>query len=180
MPIPAPTPTLASLEAAAYLTSDGQIDEAWQAQVGLYAIYDADHTLQYVGYSRDIYLSLKQHLVRQPAACHWLKVQAIERPSRTVLEEMRSRWLAENGTVPPGNANAADAWNQPIDAKQSMSEAQKAEYAALEDVAQVKYLKNLARQKEAELLAALQQRGVQMDLRFNPKLKEAGLLDLKQ
>ncbi|MGL4620405.1 MAG: GIY-YIG nuclease family protein, partial [Chroococcidiopsis sp.] len=45
--------------------------------------------------------------------------------------------------------------------------------------AQIKILKTAARRVEAEILSQLQTRGLQMQLRFNPKLKEQGLLDLK-
>jgi hypothetical protein len=40
-------------------------------------------------------------------------------------------------------------------------------------------LKQVARRAEAEILDVLKARGVQVEIRFNPKLKEAGLLDLK-
>lgn len=174
-----PNPTLTSLEATPYLNGEGSIPEELQGKVGIYAIYDADHVLQYVGYSRDVFLSLKQHLVRQPQACYWVKAKLVERPNRTLLEGIRTAWLEETGTIPPGNGAEADAWNQPLDAKRAMTDADKAEYEALESVGQIKYLKNLARRLEAQVLEALKERGVQMDLRFNPKLKEEGLLDLK-
>jgi len=170
--------TLAQLEALPYL-DNGQIPEQFQGQVGIYAIFDANQVLQYVGYSRDVYLSLKQHLVRQPDGCHWVKVQTIVRPSRTLLEETRNAWIAENGALPPGNGEAASTWSEPIDAKATMTPADWQEYARLEELAQVKYLKTVARRLEAEILDKLRQRGAQMELRFNPKLKEMGLLDLK-
>ncbi|ASC71630.1 hypothetical protein XM38_025830 [Halomicronema hongdechloris C2206] len=170
--------SLTQLEARPYL-ENGQISEQFQGQVGIYAIFDAVQDLQYVGYSRDVYLSLKQHLVRQPDGCHWVKLQTIARPSRTVLEETRNAWIAENGALPPGNGDAAEAWTQPVDAKRTMSAAEWEEYKGLDDLAQTKYLKKIARRLEAEILEKLQQRGVQMELRFNPKLKETGLLDLK-
>jgi hypothetical protein len=179
MTSPALVPPLASLDAFPYLNPQGQIPDTFQGQVGIYAIFDTDHHLQYVGYSRDVYLSLKQHLVRQPDNCHWVKVQTVSRPSRTALEEMRNAWIAENGSTPVGNGERSLDWNQPIDAKLTMTEAEQAEYAGLEDLAQVKYLKKIARRVEADILQRLENRGVQMDLRFNPKLKEAGLLDLK-
>lgn len=172
-----PTPLLTDLDWIPYLTPEGEIPPTHQGKVGIYAIFDQAQTLQYVGYSRDVYQSLKQHLVRQPHACHWYKVQTIDRPSRTLLEDIRNAWLADNGT-PPGNQNEA-AWTAAIDTKTSLSAAEQAEYAALDDLGQVKYLKNLARRHEAALLQQLAARGVTMDLRFNPKLKESGLLDLK-
>lgn len=173
-----PAPTLSSLALQPYIDATGQIPTLHQGKVGIYAIYDADQCLQYVGYSRDIYQSLKQHLVRQPHACHAYKAQTIDRPSRTLLENLRQAWLTEQGTLPPGNQQE-ERWTQPIDTKPTMTEAEKAEYADLDEVAQIKFLKRIARRVEADILAVLDQRGVQMELRFNPKLKESGLLDLK-
>ena len=170
-------PTLSDLPWIAYLTPTGEIPLTHQKQVGIYAIFDSGQTLQYVGYSRDVYQGLKQHLFRQPQACYWYKVQTIDRPSRTALDNIRMAWLAEQG-MPPGNQDEA-AWTGAIDVKASLSEAEKADYSALDDLAQVKYLKQLARRHEAIILQQLADRGVTMSLRFNPKLKESGLLDLK-
>lgn len=172
-------PTLADLEAIAYLDESGQIPPQFEGKVGVYAIFDESRVLQYIGYSRDVYLSLKQHLVRQPQACYWVKVQTIQRPSRSILEEIRNAWIAENGATPTGNGPDAEAWNQPIDAKATLSDAEKAEYHRLDELSQIKFLKKAARRVEATVLEQLKARGVQMDLRFNPKMKEEGLLDLK-
>ena len=173
------TPTLADLEFIAYINDAGQVNEQFQGKVGVYAIFDQAQTLQFIGYSRDIFLSLQQHLVRRPQACHWFKVQTSDRPNRTALEAIRDTWIAENGTTPLGNGEEHSLWNQPIDAKQTMTKEEQAEYQAADEVAQVKLLKRVARRVEEQVLAQLQARGVQMQIRFNPKLKEAGLLDLK-
>jgi hypothetical protein len=37
----------------------------------------------------------------------------------------------------------------------------------------------VARRVEAEILVMLESRGIKTEIRFNPKLKEQGLLDLK-
>ena len=83
-------PTLASLEYYAYIDDDGEVMADFEGKIGVYAIFDGDKILQFVGYSRDIYLSLKQHLVRQPQCCYWVKVQTIERPQRKVLENIEN------------------------------------------------------------------------------------------
>jgi hypothetical protein len=172
-------PTLISLEYISYLDDQGQIPNQFEGKVGVYAIFDRVKALQYIGYSRDVYLSLKQHLVRQPQHCDWLKVQTIDRPSRTILEEIRDAWIAENGSQPAGNSVDQVLWNQPIDAKAQMTAEEQAAYAAGDEMIQTKLLKQAARRVEEQVLAALLVRGVQMQIRFNPKLKEAGLLDLK-
>ena len=172
--------TLAKLEVLPYLDEQGEVNPQLQGKVGVYAIFDATKTLQFIGYSRDIALSLLQHLVRQPQACHWVKVKISDRPNRTELEAIREAWIAENGTVPPGNAEAQTAWTQAIDVKQLMTAEEQAAYAAaIDELAQIKALKKVARRVEEQILAQLQARGLQTQIRFNPKLKETGLLDVK-
>lgn len=172
------TPSLAELPFEPYLSAEGTLPAALQRQIGIYAIFDGDQQLQYIGYSRDIYQSLKQHLVRKPACCRWYKCQVIERPSRTVLETLKQAWSQEY----PGFVLSPEdeaAWTAAIDAKAHMTAAEQADYAALGDTEQPKFLKKLARRVEAQILTELAAQGVTMELRFNPKLKEAGLLDLK-
>ncbi|MBE9181492.1 GIY-YIG nuclease family protein [Oculatella sp. LEGE 06141] len=173
------TPTLAELDYIPYLDEQGQLTDQFDGKVGVYAIFDQAEQLRYIGYSRDVSLSLKQHLVRQPRHCHWVKVQTIARPSRTQLEAMRDSWIAENGCTPVGNAADEPLWNQAIDAKTKMTAAEQAEYAASDDLGKIKTLKRVARRVEAEVLADLEARGVTMPVRFDPKLKEEGLLNLK-
>ena len=170
---------LANLEYIPYLNDQGLIAPQLERKIGIYAIFNQDRILQYVGYSRNLYLSLKQHLIRQPNQCYWLKVQIINRPNRNLLENVRSSWIEENGTIPDGNGDSEGKWTQPIDAKLSMTEAEKQEYENCEEMAKIKLLKKISRRVEAEIKTQLEQRNVQEEIRFNPKLKEQGLLDLK-
>lgn len=170
---------LANLDYVAFLDADGQMGSEWDGKVGIYAIFDQAQVLQCVGYSRDVSLSLKQHLVRQPQHCYWLKVQTIDRPSRTILEEIRNAWITESGSTPPGNGADSERWNQPIDAKQHMTVEEQKTYDGSDDVGRVKALKQVARRVEAEVMAALDARGVKIPIRFDPKAKEEGLLNLK-
>jgi hypothetical protein len=171
--------TLAGLDYVPYLDENGQMTNQFDGKVGVYAIFDQQKTLQYIGYSRDVSLSLKQHLVRQPQQCYWLKVQTIDRPSRTVLEEIRAAWTHENGSTPIGNGVEEATWSQPIDAKAKMTAEEQATYEASDDLGRIKTLKKVARRVEEEVLATLETRGVKMQIRFDPKLKEEGLLNLK-
>jgi hypothetical protein len=172
-------PAITSFEYLPYLEQNGSISEEYKGKIGVYAIFALDKKLQFIGYSRDIYLSLKQHLVRQPQQCYWLKATTITRPSRTILEEIRQQWLTEIGEIPPGNSEEEALWTQPIDAKIAMTEEEKSSYQQLEELAKIKFLKQVARRVESELEERLKVRGSTMEMRFNPKLKEQGLLDLK-
>ncbi|MEG3940164.1 GIY-YIG nuclease family protein [Microcoleus sp. S36b_A3] len=172
---------LASLEFIPYIDSEGKLPDFVQGKIGVYAIFDSDQILQFVGYSRDTYLSLKQHLVRQTEYCYWLKVQIIDRPNRTILENIRSSWIAENGSQPQGNGADAAKWNDPIDTKTVMTAQEVANYEGIiaDELAKDKLLKNVARRVENQILSLLKARGVTEEIRFNPKLKTSGLLDLK-
>ncbi len=171
-------PTLASLPLEPYLV-EGELTSAFDGQVGIYAIFDEAQSLQYVGYSRDIGLGLKQHLVRCPSGCHWVKGYTVTRPSRTLLDEIRAAWLREADGLPPGNGPEQTRWEKPIDAKQFMTEAERHALNQADPAQNTKLLKQLARRVEADVKAKVEARGASMALRFNPKLKEQGLLDLK-
>jgi len=173
-------PSLASLQFISYLDTEGKVTTIAQGKIGVYAIFDEEKVLQYVGYSRDIYLSLKQHLARECQGCYWLKIKTIDKPSRTILEAIRESWIAENGATPVGNDVEAKKWNEPIDVKLVMTAEEKVKLeTALDEFTQEKVLKNVARRVESEILEILKSRGVTEEIRFNPKLKSQGLLDLK-
>lgn len=171
--------SLSQLEFLPYLEENGTISEQFQNKIGVYAIFDQDKILQFVGYSRDVYLSLKQHLVRKPQECYWVKIETITRPNRTILEEIRQTWLQENGDLPLGNSTEEALWSQPIDAKTAMTEKEKQAYQQGAELEKIKLLKQIARRVESQIQEELKNRGVTMEIRFNPKLKEEGLLDLK-
>lgn len=172
-------PSLSELDYIPYLDDTGNLPEELQGKIGVYAIFNQDKTLKFVNYSRDIYLSIKQHLVRQPQECYWLKVKTIERPNRTQLENIRIAWIQENGAIPDGNGSDETVWTQPIDAKLTMTDEERQSYERSDELTQIKLLKKVARRVEAEIVEALKSRGVNTEIRFNPKLKENGLLDLK-
>ena len=172
-------PALETLEYIPYLDENGHLPENLTGKTGVYAIFNQDKILQFVGYSRDINFSLKQHLIRQLDNCYWLKVKTINRPNRTLLENIRQAWLQENGEIPPGNSIDEAKWTQPIDVKPTMTDTEKQEYGQSEEMAKIKLLKKVARRVQAEIEKQLQSRGVQTEIRFSPTAKEKGLLDLK-
>ena len=181
MPTQTNIPQLTSLEYLPYIDENGNLPEQYQGKIGVYAIFDQEKSLQFVGYSRDVFLSLRQHLVRQPEYCYWVKVETIERPSRKVLEEIEQAWILENGSVPLGDEENKEKWVSPIDAKALITPEEQANYdnPIHDEMAKIKIIKNVARRVEADILKQLETRGLQMQIRFNPKLKEEGLLDVK-
>lgn len=178
MSVSVETPSLTSLEVIPYLNTEGAIPESLAGKIGVYAIYDRAGVLQLIDYSRDMGFGLLQHLVRQPEQCYGVKAYAIARPSRTVLETIRQAWLAEQEAIPAGNGANADLWQKPIDVRGALTPEEKAAYEAAEELGRAKILKQVARRCQEDKLQQLQARGLQTEIRFNPKLKEKGLLDL--
>ena len=172
-------PSLNALDYLPYLDENGVITEDLQKKIGVYAIFNENKKLKFIGYSRDIYASLKQHLVRQTQQCHWLKVEIITRPSRTILEEIKTNWTEENGDLSIDNQENQNLWTQAIDAKVCMTEEDKETYKYSDELGKIKLLKTVSRRVQADIEETLKQRGNKMKIRFNPKLKEQGLLDLK-
>lgn len=165
---------LTDLEFLPYLDSTGNISGEFTGKIGLYGIFDQQYQLQYVGISRDIATSLKLHLVRVPQLCHWLKVETIAKPSRTALLAMQSQWRQQcvSGDL--------ELWEQPLNCHRFITDAEKAAYAnTMNESEQSQVLKNLARRIEQEILQQLAERGIGFEVRFNPKLKGLGILDLK-
>lgn len=172
-------PRLGELPLYPYLTPEGTIDPQWQQKIGVYGIFDDHEILQFIGYSRNVFGSLQQHLVRCPQQCYGYRLSLCDRPSRTLLEDIRQAWIAETGQLPPGNGDDFARWTQAIDVRPHMTAAEQKAYPQGDELEQRRLLKQIARRIEGEIFTRLQQRGVTMELRFNPKLKEEGLLDLK-
>ncbi len=169
-------PNLTDFEPQSFLTEAGEIDPGYEKSIGVYAIFSQDKTLQYVGYSRNLAVSLLQHLVRQPDRCHWLTVHVIDRPDRQLLTQIQTHWLG--GQTPPGNGSEQKLWCESINVKDHWTTAEAEAVDESEEGDKPKLLKKIARRLEAGVLEKLAVRGVKQNIRFNPKLKEQGLLDV--
>lgn len=98
---------------------------------GVYAVLDTDRQTQYVGYSRNVLTSLKGHLAEHGSdVCACVRVRVFKFPKREEMESLRDLWIAELGTVPPGNTGAGGVWATTVGeiAKAAMSDTEKAAY----------------------------------------------------
>ncbi len=176
-----PLQSLGNIANIPYIDDLGLLPDQFHQKIGAYAIYSNDHTLKHMGYSRNILLSLKQHLIRQPHACHWIKAITIEKPSKASLENILTQWQAETKAVIYTTENQLKHWTQSIDIKARMTPEEQDLFKSLQgnEMGTIKHLKTVARRIESEISSQLEQKGFKDELRFNPKLKESGLLDLK-
>lgn len=174
-------PVLADQSEIPYINEQGLLPQQFEGAIGAYAIFDDTHQLVHTGYSRNVLLSLKQNLIRNPKACHVTKVATIERPSKRLLEDIINAWHEELGGSPYHADNLESTWTESIQLLPHMTAEDRQTYddPQLEHRAKVKLLKQTSRRIEADILAVLDAKGCKEDLRFNPKLKETGILDLK-
>jgi len=98
---------------------------------GVYAVLDAERCTQYIGYSRNVLLSLNGHLAQNGSQkCAFVRVQNFKFPKRQEMEDMQDAWIKELDRVPPGNDSENDMWASTVGevAKATMSEAERNAY----------------------------------------------------
>ena len=181
-------PSLASLQLIDYINSEGElatvvVDPGTRASV--YAISDEQSKVRYVGVSRNIQQSLRLHLARMPDQTYFFQCHHITKASRTLLELIQSEWVSSCGGV-DGNDDQTikKLWEGALDVKplftdedeKTLSEAKFGPNAS--KVKEESAYKKVARRYEDEKVAILERRGLVEKLRFDPKLKGSGLLDL--
>eukprot|EP00887_Chlorella_sp_A99_P001855 scaffold19.g1855.t1 len=101
-----------SFAATPLLPASGELPDA----AGVYAVFDESGTLQFVGLSRRINISVATHVEALPELVGSVKVWELPGGSKEELMEAWKEWIqaavAETGTVPPGNAPGETKWQQ--------------------------------------------------------------------
>jgi hypothetical protein len=112
------------------LAVEAWCDEAQNAKIaGVYAVLNGDRQTQYIGYSRNVALSLRSHLTQMGAEiCTWVTVQAFKFPKRDEMEKLRDEWIAALPSPPPGNLDGSWAETVKDAATQAMSPAEREAY----------------------------------------------------
>jgi hypothetical protein len=98
---------------------------------GVYAVLDPAQQVQYIGYSRNVLLSLNGHATQNGfAKCAFVRVQAVKFPKRETMESLRDEWIAQLGSIPPGNAEDSGMWAATVGeaARLAMSDAERHAY----------------------------------------------------
>ncbi|XP_060202401.1 bifunctional monothiol glutaredoxin-S16, chloroplastic [Lycium barbarum] len=91
-----------------------EISGTFPQESGVYAVYDSNGDLQFIGISRNIAASVVSHKNSVPQLCSSVKVGVVDEPDRTALTESWKSWMEEhiatNGKVPPGNEPGNSTW----------------------------------------------------------------------
>ncbi|CAK9139977.1 unnamed protein product [Ilex paraguariensis] len=99
-----------------------QLAVKFPSDSGVYAVYDKNNDLQFVGISRNIAASVLAHRKFVPGLCYSVKVGVVDEPDRTALTQAWKSWMEEHigatGKVPPGNESGNTTWvRQPLKKK---------------------------------------------------------------
>jgi hypothetical protein len=98
---------------------------------GVYAVFNGDRQLQYVGISRNVLLSLNGHISQVGEdACAFLRLTTFKFPKREDMEKLRDAWLEDAKTLPPGNDVDSRLWAGTVGeaAKLAMTPAEREAY----------------------------------------------------
>jgi hypothetical protein len=78
---------------------------------GVYAVLNAERQTQYIGYSRNVLLSLNGHVAQNGEQnCAYVRVQTFKFPKRQEMSELRDAWIAQLDSIPPGNDTQCQSW----------------------------------------------------------------------
>lgn len=84
---------------------------------GVYAVYDSNGELQFIGLSRNVAASVESHRTKVLELCSSVKVGLVDNPDRESLTQAWKSWLEEHiaatGKIPPGNETGNTTWFKP-------------------------------------------------------------------
>ncbi|KAJ7522013.1 hypothetical protein O6H91_19G078700 [Diphasiastrum complanatum] len=160
------TPSLKDLPVFPYIDSDGRIRPPVEpgTEATVFAVYDNNMKVQYIGFSKDARNSLRTLMGRRPELCHFYKLYNLPALDQKQLLAIRKQWISELGTTPRGNSDVTqkNMWEKPVDSG-SVSERGKALAAA---------------SKAKMLLQTLMDKGLKEQMIYDPALLEQGKCDV--
>jgi hypothetical protein len=132
----------------------------------VFAVYDEQQKLQYIGFSKDLRSSLRTVLGRRPDKAYYFKAVQLPHLDQEDMLAIRQCWFDECGAPPPGNKLALErkAWQSAVDAGAISARAKM----------------DAAVKKAKELQAALTARGCVEQFEPDPAIMAEGQVDFLQ
>jgi hypothetical protein len=129
----------------------------------VFAIYNESKQLQYVGFSKDLFNSLRTVFSRRPDKAFFYKAVFLDKLEQQQMMDIRTAWFEECGGPPIGNKLALErsAWQQPV---ASGAISQRGKQAAAEEMVRT-------------LMTQIKSRGCTEEFEPNPALLQEGLVD---
>lgn len=94
----------------------GEIAGKFPSDAGVYAVYDKEGDVQFIGITRNIAGSVATHWRSVPELCVSVKFGVVDEPDRTNLTQAWKSWMEEHikvtGKIPPGNESGNATWTR--------------------------------------------------------------------
>ncbi|VFQ89330.1 unnamed protein product [Cuscuta campestris] len=105
---------LSETDSVSVPSEQGAIDAVFPKASGVYAVYDSNGDLQFIGISRNLAASVLSHKISLPDLCSSVKFDVVDDPDKTALTQSWRSWIEEHiavtGKVPPGNDSGNTTW----------------------------------------------------------------------
>eukprot|EP01023_Acetabularia_acetabulum_P041681 TRINITY_DN4075_c0_g1_i2.p1 TRINITY_DN4075_c0_g1~~TRINITY_DN4075_c0_g1_i2.p1 ORF type:complete len:383 (-),score=63.79 TRINITY_DN4075_c0_g1_i2:1778-2926(-) len=87
-------------------------------QAAIFAVFDKEKKLQFIGFSKDVAESLRKVFTRRPDKAYFYKLIEYSEVNQEEMAKAREVWFEEVGGPPLGNriAMEREMWQQPVDA----------------------------------------------------------------
>ncbi|GFP92182.1 monothiol glutaredoxin-s16 chloroplastic [Phtheirospermum japonicum] len=114
---------LKKLSDSELVSVSSESDGIFPSDSGVYAVYDGNGDLQFIGITRNLAASVLTHKKTVPELCSSVKIAVVEDPEKTALTEAWKSWMqeqiADTGKVPPGNEPGNTTWVKKAPRKKS-------------------------------------------------------------
>lgn len=154
---------LESLEMEPVLDNSGSIPEMVPESPAVFAIFDKDKDIQYIGFSSTLRKSIEKLFYRRPEKAYYFKYVLLDSVDQDAMVGIRNVWFDSLEAPPVGNVNPVekDAWQVPT---QVVSNSEGGLLVA-------------AQEQAAMMMAQIRNRGCTVDIAPEPALLQRGLIE---
>jgi hypothetical protein len=106
---------LESLEMVTILDESGAVSPGIPECPAVFAMYDKDMAIQYIGFSSVLHKSIEKLFYRRPETAYYFKYLQLETVDQDAMVRIRNTWFDSLGGPPIGNVNLVEkeAWQIP-------------------------------------------------------------------
>jgi len=154
---------LDTLEMRVVLDENGLLPQTAASGPAVFAVYDKEQSIQYVGFSSNLSKSIEKLFYRRPETAYYYKAVELETVDQELMMSIRNGWFDSLGDPPVGNRNPVEkeAWQEPT---QVVSNSEGGMMVAAQEEAAMK-------------MTQIRNRGCKMDFAAEPVLLQKGVIE---
>lgn len=154
---------LESLEMVSILEETGVVSAGIPECPAVFAIYDKDRVIQYIGFSSVLRKSVEKLFYRRPEKAYHIKYLQLEAVDQDTMVRVRNTWFDSLGGPPIGNVNPVEkeAWQEP---PHVVANSEGGTLVA-------------AQEQAAMMMTQIRSRGCTMDIAPEPALLQRGVIE---